>query len=425
MSEDRAESKFAARRPADVGRQVVCIVLFAVLLYIAALLADGTTVAERGRLLRVWGLLAAAVFAVSVPHVLLPDPDWQLLQLLNRSPRRLLFHQLRRWSAVVALFLVPCAALAYYDPGQWVMEFGAKTLLLLQGVFVVAGIGLYSFERYVTIGRVSQEWQEGKRGKSYRWLAENTPLQPVGLPDGMIPALLVTSHVFVVGAVVVVLGVYAGLIAGPALAWVPALALILWAGAVLRRHLPVYDRDFYCTNAFYVEIFRMAGGVRVSDREPIPYAAVYWVPGRWRAHVWAGLRQLDRKMPLGRLIALGHLLLWVLFYQDAAPAVITSYLLLFAATKNAAVFLLTTEPFAPEPFQITLQSHTGWALTRFFLNLRWTLPWLLSLLLVAWMHPEFGAGDALAWTGVDVLLALITASIFTLLSEAQYRKRFA
>ena len=133
------------------------------------------------------------------------------------------------------------------------------------------------------------------------------------------------------------------------LAWVPGLLLLAWSAETLRRLLPAYDRAFYATNAFYSEIFRRAGGVRVADREPIPYRAVYWAPRRWKPSVWASLLQLDRKLPLGRFIALGHVALWLLFFRDAAPDTIAVYLVLFIAAKNGASYLLVTRPIRSVP----------------------------------------------------------------------------
>lgn len=405
-------------------RSVAYGLLFVVLAYVCLLIASGTDLETRIKLLRYWTLGAAAVYAVAVPHVLLPDAALRMLQRLNRSPRGLLGHQLRAWGGVVAAFAVPGILLAFYDPGRWTDALTDKSLHLAANLLVVLGVGLYSFGQYVHIGPTSQDWQEGKKGRWYRTLKDHSN-GGFSVPDGMVPALLATQRTFAVAILALAASAYVGVYVTPALAWGPGVLLLGWAVGTLLRRLPTYDRSFYATNAFYNEVFRSKGGVRVSDREPIPYRAVYWTPPRWKPAVWASLRQLDRKLPLGRFIALGHVVLWLLFFQDAPADVIAVYLVLFMAAKNGIVFLLVTKPFAPFPFQATRQSPGAWIATRFFVNLRWTLPFLLSLLTVAVLDPAFAAPDALWWTGLDVTCALLTAFLFTYGTEFQYRKKFA
>lgn len=407
-----------------IGGRIAYGLLCLVAGYAAVLLADGAGPAERAALLRFWALFAVGVFAVAAPHVLLPDPDLDLLQLLNPSPSGLLRHGLRRWGPVVALLAFPCFLLALFDPGRFEAALPEKALHLAANLLLILGGGLYSFARYAAIGQVSQEWQEGKRGRLLHRLEEETPMQPLGIPDGLIPAVTATGGIFLVGALGMVAEAYAARYA-PGWVWGPGLLLLGWAVAKLLRLRPVYDRHFYATNAFYGEIFRSAGGVRAAQREPIPYEAVYWAPRRLKPHVWAILRQLDRRLPLGRLILLGHLLLWMLFLQKAGSAVIAAYLLLFSTLKNATVYLVATEDFAPAAFQVTQQSPVVWAATRFFVNLRWTLPLLLSLLVVAFLDAGFGYGAALAWTGLDLAIAFLSAALVTYLSEGRYRRRYA
>ena len=101
------------------------------------------------------------------------------------------------------------------------------------------------------------------------------------------------------------------------------------------------------------------------------------------------------------------------------------YLVLFMAAKNGVSYLLVTQPFAPFPFRAARQRPADWVATRFFVNLRWTLPLLLSLLIIAVLDPALTATEALGWTGLDIAFALLTALIFTYGTEFQDRKRFA
>lgn len=401
------------------------MLLLGVLCYMSVLLAMAAALETRIVLLRYWMLLAAAVFSVIPPHVLLPDPHVAQLQRLNRSPGGLLRHQLQRWLPIVGAALVPGVLLALVDTGAPLTALGPKLTHLAAGALIVGGTGLYAFERYATLGPRSQAWQEGKAGGTYRTMKQHASASGLlAVPDGLVPAVLATPRIFGLGIAMIIAAAYLSAL-HPLAVLLPGVLLCARAAQRLASHVPRYDRAFYATSAFYSEIFRSAGGTRVADREPIPYDAVYWVPHALRPAVWAGLRQMDRRLPLGRFIIVGHVLLWVLFFQDAAMDAIATYLVLFFLAKNAAVFVLTRRGMAPPAFHLTLQSPARWIITRFFVNLRWTLSVLISLILVAFFDSAFGYTDALLWTAFDVLLAMISALLVTYGAEFQYRTRFA
>ena len=405
------------------SRRLAYLLLCVLLGYVSVLLAAGTLPAARGPLLRYWSLFAMAVFATTPPHVLLPDPDRALLQLFNPSPARLLAHALRAWVPVLLLLAGPCLVLAFYDtPSRLGTGLPLKALALLETLPAVLGLGLYSFAVYLAIGPHSQAWQEGREGNWWRRASEHMPLgTSLGVPDGLIPAITTTGRLFAIGVLVVVLGalVRHNL---PVATGLPGLLLMGAVGYRLARQRHAFDHTYYSTNAFYGELFS-GSDLRVAERPPLPYEALYWVPRRIRPAVWSSLRQLDRRLPLGRLVLLGHLILWVLFL-NAAPATAAAYLLLFSAAKNGTVGLLGTESFAPRPFQVTQQSTTAWVFTRMFINLRWTLPLLLSLLIVALFDASFHFADALAWTGLDLVLALLAAALTTYAAEVRYRRHY-
>ena len=408
--------------PASWPRRLTYGLLIVLLGYVAGLLALGASAEMRAGLIRYWSVLGAAVLSAAVPHMLLPDPQVPLLQRLNSAPSQLLRHQMRRWMPVILLFAFPCVVLAYFDPGHMGADLTAKSFHLAQGLLVILGTGIYGFEQYVTIGQTSQAWQEGRAGGWYHSMKERGGTI-FAVPDGLVPTLLATTKIFTVAITVVIVGAYVGNLA-PTLMWIPGALLTGWGALRLARSRAVYDRHFYSTNALYQEV--MAGGrVQASDREPIIYDAIYWTPHRWRPAAWASLRQFDRILPLGRLVALGHLLLWVLFAQGASAAVITTYLLLLIAAQNGACYVLTRPSAAPPAFQVMLQGPRDWAMVRFFVNLRWTMPFLLSLLLVAFFASDFTYMEALLWTGLDVVGALVAAALVTGVTEGQVRRRYA
>lgn len=411
--------RFAGSSP---GSRLLYVLLGAILCYVCLLVAGSADLAMRRSLLRYWILLSAAVFAVAAPHVLLPDPAAGFRQLLNPSPPALLRRQLRRWSRVVAVFALPCLFLAGYAPGRFTENLGQRGLFLLEALSVVIGLGGYSFALYLSIGSRSQAWQEGTAGGWYRALTHDSPVG-FAVPDGLVPALLVTQRIFAVGILFAVAGTYADRLAAGT-GWLPGLLLLGWVGVRLMRLRTSFDRHFYCTNAFYGELFS-SGGVRAGEPRPLPYAGVYWSPRRWRPHVWAGLQQLDRRLPLGRFLVLGYLLLWIFFFQQASPNVITAYLFLLITAKNGSVFALTTEALSAPSFHLWLQEPSHWAVARFFVNLRWTLLFVFTLATVAVFDAQFSWGSVLLWTVVDMALAGLTAALATYLEEGTYRTRHA
>ena len=408
------------------------VLLILLLGYASSLLASEASLAERAVLVRFGGLFAAGVFAVATPHLLLPDPLLSRMQLGNLPASALLAHGLRRIGALLLLLAIPPLVFAFYDPAGLGADVGAKAVQALTGFLITLGIGLISFRRYMTMGATAQAWQEGTKGQVYRKMAEQSSTGGLGVPDGLVPAVTATGSLFIVGALAVVASALLESIV-PALAWLPGAALSAWAGFRLAQVRPVYDRHYYHTNAFYGDVFRSAGGVRVASREPIAYEAVYWVPPRWKPHVWASLRQLDRRLPLGRFVIIGHLFLWFLFFQEADPAssagqavqVTSAYLLLFIAAQNAAVYLLATPALAPLPFGLLQQAARHWTLTRFFVNLRWVLPMALSLGLVALFDADVRFATALGWTLLDLAFAFLIAWLVTYAHESRYRRRYA
>ncbi len=410
------------RRQATTATRLAYGLALGVLAYVALLLAAEASPAARARLMRYWVLAGASVGAVAVPHVLFPDPDVSLYQLLNRTPRALFGGHVRRVVRLGSLLVVPGFILAFYDPSTFGDGLGRKSLQLAEGLLLLAGAGAYSLAYYATLGRRSQAWQEGAVPAWYRRMQEHSTTGSAGVPQGLVPAITATGRILVVAVLALGASAYAARWA-PALALAPAALFAAWATWRMLRTRPAYDRHFYQTNAFYGEVFRR--GARGEERAPVAYEAVYWAPARWRPAVWASLRQMDRRLPLGRLVALGHVLLWVLLLQEAAPAAVTAYLVLFAAAKNAACYVLATPALAPMDAQLARQSAAGWLATRWLVNLRWSLLWAGSLLAAATWSDAFTLAGALGWTLLDVALAGAAAALVTYFGEIAHRQHYA
>jgi hypothetical protein len=395
--------------------------LLVVLSGAAILLADGADLASRTAGLRLWTLAGAGLFALAPPNVLLPDPNAPTLQLLNWSPRRLLRYQLGRLGPLVALVAFPAALLAFVDPAAPLQHLGAKATALGQALLLTLGAAGDSFAHFATLGPRSQAWQEGQAGQWYGRAVEERG-QGISLPRGLVPALFATTRCFIV-ALTAVLLTGAGAQAGSLVwSWGPGLVLLGWTGVRLRRERTAFDRHFYHTTAFYDEVMG-GGGPRTDGRDPIPFDALYWTPARWRPSVWASLRQLDRRLPLGRLVALTHAGVWLLCIRGTGTLLVTGVLGLVFLAQTATCGVLTTPTAAPRSFQRTLQSAADWIATRTFVNLRWLPAHVGSLSLVALFDDTYGMTWVLTWGVVHVALSLGTAVVATLSHEGWGRFR--
>lgn len=384
----------------------------------AGLLAAGADPTTRAAGLRLWALVGAGGFAVAPPNVLFPDPNVSVLQRLNWSPPRLLRYQARRLGPLFLLAAVPALLIAYGDPGGAFRHLGIKTAALGQVLLLLVGTALDSFVHFATLGARSQAWHEGRAGQWYARAVEKG--QGLSLPRGLVPAFFATTRCFTVAVAAVVTTALGAQVGGGLLGWIPGLLLSGWAGRRLWRRRAAYDRHFYHTTAFYAEVLG-GGTVATSDREPVPYDALYWVPPRWRPAVWASVRQLDRRLPLGRLVAVAHLGLWFFCIRGVAPAFVTTYLLVVLTGQVAVCAVLGTPSAAPRPFQIALQSVGDWVGARTFVNLRWLGPHVGSLALVALFGTTYGWAWVGTWAAVHLGLSVAAAVVVTLAAEGTTR----
>lgn len=358
---------------------------------------------------------ALIVLAVAPAHVLLPDPQVPWLQRLNPPPARLLGRAAGRWAGVVLAAVVPVVVIAVRT-AAWMPGLEAALLLL--------GTGLYALQNTVALGPVSQEWQEGRRGRLYRELVAREPRASFQVPHGMVPAMLASLRIFGIGFAFTLLTLLALATLGPGTAWSGGLALTAWSTWRLARLTGAFDRAYYHTSALYQELLH-SPALRHSQRPDLTYEATYWVPRRWRAHAWAGLVQLDRRLPLGRLVALGVLGFWSLLILDAGGHVLALYLGIALMARNASILRHSQADVAPPQLHLALQPTFEWGITRFWMNVRWTLPVMLALAVAAWLSARFSWADALLWTAIDLVLAAAMALVATLAAEHRYRRRFA
>lgn len=325
---------------------------------------------------------------------------------------------------MLCLLLPPLVA-AFYEPGNLSGDLLQKSLLVVLSWLVIVATGLYSFQYYLTIGAKSQAWQEGSEGKWWDNAVEFNPKLQLNLPRGMLPALFATARVFVVGVLPLVAGLKLRQFGPFALALIPAAMAMAWTVLRAVKLRQSFDRYYYHTNAFYNELFKR-GSISITDRAPVSYDAVYWVPAKWRAHTWASLLQFDRILPVGRFMTMGVVVYWILSTQNPPGTPVNSvFLLLMLVTKNLTVVTLTKPRLAPDLIEATFQSRAGWSMTRFFVNLRWTMPAGLALLAVAFFSSQLSYLDVGLWVAVDVVLAFLAAWGITYFNHKFQRTRLA
>ena len=370
----------------------------------------GLDAEARARLVRVVGLFTAAGLGVAAPHVLFPDPGLRRLHLANPAGARLLGRQVRRWLPVLAALAVPPVVLA--------AEGGAR--LVVEGALAALGVGLYALARSLPLGLRMQRWERGEAGGGYRALRAKAEVvstaPPLAVPDALVPGLLLTAEVFLMGAVVAVAG---------QTGWGVGAAAVLLAVAVvlLLRQRAGFDRAFWTANGAWTDAFH-ATSAR-GEREPLAYAAVYWAPHALRPAVWAGLVSLDRRLPLGRIAALGLAAVVAVHAVRAPAGVQAAALALWVVGVNGAVALTASDALLPAALARRLHGAAAWTLARFLMNVRWLPPLAAALALLAWLTDAASLTDLVVWTGVYLAVAALSAALATSAARLRLRRAVA
>ncbi len=377
---------------------------------LAAVASDGAGPAERARMVRYVGILGSAGVAVGVLHALYPSPVAERLQLSNPGPARLLRHQLGRWAPIPLVLAVPAAVIA---------GTAGDGVLAVEGVASALALGLYAFARVAGLGPTVRAWERGEAGGWYRAVYTWSPPIRYAVPDPMVPGLNRTAEVFVVGAVLSVVGQAIG--SGPATLVAPLVLLAVSAGLLLRLR-PAFDRAFWTSHGVWADAFRQVE--RVDGREPIRYDAVYWAPRALRPAVWAGLVSMDRRLPLGRVAALGLGLVAVVHLVEAGAGVEAAALALAVLGLNGAVALTADDRVLPAEATARTGGGARWSAARFLMNVRWLPPLVAVLLLLVWLA-DLGWATVAAWTAIDLGVAALSAGLVTFVARLRLRRALA
>ncbi len=405
---------------ATLARRITAIVPgFVVLLALGWVCIDLDT-EQRVVLFRYLAMAFAGGMAFITPHLLYPDADKTLIQQLNLSPLHLFLHHFSRLRTLAIFAVLALMVLAFGDTAHPTADLAMKFTLFATGLLALCSILFYALYRFVTIGSLSQRWNEGKVGKQvFDSMEKMGKSSPVSL--GMYPTFISTILVTTIGMMTVV----ASAAVNDAIAGMLPFVLLL-ALAVFRLYLklPNYDRMYYQSDAFYDELFTNPTTATGESRAPATYNAVYWVPHRWRPAVWSQLVQLDRKRPMGRIIVLFSLTYCFLLYSGVPETWITGWMVFWVLSKNMLAWPTADARMSPPLFHWWMMPPHDWIIARFFLQIRWTLAVFLTVGVAALLSGSIGWTDVWFWTLFDVAVSAVSAYLLTRNNEYTFQNRY-
>jgi hypothetical protein len=314
--------------------------------------------------------------AFSTPYLLFPDKLASIIQLGNLSRRSLNSYLLKKVFAYTWPVFLLLVVMALGDLNQLLEHLAQKFAYLASALFLFAGVSLFSIVRYVKCGPDSQFWQESEKGKQLRKQMADIFKYPID--PGAIPSLVNTILVLLFGSAAIIAGTLANGWFSPLAETALMLLVFLFGLRTLQKHADSTVRNYYSTNAFFREFFgaNLKGEEATSRRE---VEQLWWVPVRWKMHVWQFLVQSDRKIPAGRVVFAGHLLVLFIAYQRPDPEFLTIIWLIFALLHHLLIVLIFQPEFAPAWVMRWVDSASAWFFSRFWMQLRWVIPLLLGM----------------------------------------------
>lgn len=370
-------------------------------------LVQGLMIAEALVLNRYLLFLFAGLIAFIAPWTLFPQQSIWIAQALNpgtKTIQKVLFKRFGTvWVGAMTLFSVISLQPA-------ILEYNSKFLFAwLDAVIIVHAVLLFAMVKFAPMGIVSQQWQEGTRGRALMDYIKETSSGGIGVPAGSMPTYGATLQVAIIGMMTVIAGAWVQNVFGWSTSAVPAILLLgfaLWRWQERFRSLDVH---FYHSHGFYHELFRNPGGRSDAGREPIPVESLYWVPATIKSPLWMTLRQMDRKLPLGRLITLGFVLYWILIYSGVlANQLIVIFPIVVMLVKNLSVVRMESAPYSSPMYRRLLGSELKWFWIRCFGALRWSAPLHLFTGITVWFVGGLTSLDWIIWIYADILMIIFT-----------------
>lgn len=317
-----------------------------------------------------------ALIAFLTPYILFPEKNLALIQLGNLSPSSILGYTLKKiarliWPVYLVIFLI-----FFGDLKTPFNDLFDKLILFTSSMFLLNGVLLISIVRYSRSGKSSQFWKEAAKEKGRKVFSEYLKYQQVD--PSSLPSLINTIVVFSMGSVSIVIGAVIQQQFGLYFELIFFLIIFVYGVYFLKKNTCLLDQNFYTSDAFFREFFgeSLEGEKATSNRE---VEQLWWVPARLKMHVWQFLLQIDRKIPAGRAVAAGHAAVWFIVYQRPDPQFLTIIWILFALAHQLFTIMSIQQEMAPHWMLRWIDKQSIWTLSRFWMQLRWLVPLLLSM----------------------------------------------
>ena len=365
--------------------------------------------ADRIVSLRMLLFFGSALIAFVTPYLLFPDPHAVILQLGNCSAGGIFKHMLKRTGAIQSAGIVVIGTVCFGDIVSPAADLGIKLLYFIYGSLFFIGLMGISIGLYARSGEKSRFWKESEKGRKLR--SDMGEYLKYPIDPGSIPSFINTVIVGGLGMIGVSFGAALYGSYGNVFELIPALLFITVAAVFLGRLYRSAPLHFYSTHAFFNEFF----GETIAGKEAeskIQAEQLWWVPGSIKSHVWATLLQLDRKFPAGRVLFVGHLLIWLLSYQSPAEQTMISAWVLFAVFHHAIIVMSLSEEYAPGWFRNWIGSVTQWTFVRIWIQFRWILILAVSI----WLNSLIFGHVSYAAQGGILLLYIFSAVLISLIA---------
>jgi len=366
--------------------------------------------------LRYFLIALTGLAAFSTPYLLFPDKNGAIIQLGNLSSSDLN----RYLSGKIASYTWPVfllfGVIFFGDLNNPAENLFLKLLYTSGASLLFAGLMMISVARYVKSGPDSQFWKESEKGRKLRKNMADFFKYPID--PGSVPSLINTILIVLAGFLAIVAGALMEQFVSVYAEFLCMAAVFLGGVFTLRKYNPTIVRNFYSSNAFFREFFgESLKGEELAARREV--GQLWWVPAPIKMHVWQFLVQLDRKIPSGRVVAAGHVLVWFIAYQRPEPEFLTVIWLLFALVHHLFILLTIQPEMAPGWLLRWAGSTFIWLTTRFWMQLRWIVPLLLSMnaQLFIFGTPDFQSQSIVISVYIAAALIVSAAGVSVLKKE--------
>jgi hypothetical protein len=351
-----------------------------------------------------------ALIAFLTPYILFPDRNLAVIQLGNFSPISIRSYILKKiirltWPIYLLIFVIFFGDLQ--TPLNFLLD---KFIQFISSILFLTGVMLFSIVRYAKSGKSSQFWKESAKEKGKKVFSEYLKYQQVD--PSSLPSLINTILVFSVGAISIVVGAVVQQNFGLFFELIFYLIIFIYGVYFLKKYTYSLDRNYYLSDAFFREFFGSGSKAEeaTSKRE---VEQLWWVPARFKMHVWQFLLQIDRKIPAGRAVAAGHCAVWFIAYQRPDPQFLTIIWILFALAHQLFTIMSIQKEIAPYWMLRWVDSSSVWTLSRFWMQLRWLVPLLISMNLQYFLFAVPGYTEQSIILLIFILSALFTSIIGT------------